>query len=184
MLSRHHRTKANAVRLSGYRNTMGTLPHRAIATTLAGSPYACGHRHARVDAAASEGYCHAKANATALGATARQSWPAIAITKILSYQACTPAGSESGQARTSQGTQPPAAVAPLTLPLFSTSDTTNGLELLAAAATENTGNYQPGPQLRSFCLGLAHSTCSITITQGGEAHTGPRNCRDVGGDSR
>ena len=62
-------------------------------------------------------------------------------TKILSYQACTPAGSEPGQARTSQGTQPPAAVAPLTLPLFSPSDTTNGLELLAAAATENTGNY-------------------------------------------
>ena len=116
--------------------------------------------------------------------TTRQSWPAIAITKILSYQACTPAGSEPGQARTSQGTQPPAAVAPLTLPLFSTSDTTNGLELLAAATTENTGNYQPGPQLRSFCRGLAHSTCSITITQRGEAHTGPRICRDVGGDSR
>ena len=67
MVSRYHRTKANAAKLSGYRNTRRTLPHRAIATTLGGCPYACGHRHARVDAAASEEHCHAKANATALG---------------------------------------------------------------------------------------------------------------------
>ena len=144
MLSRHHRTKANAAKLSGYRNTRRTLPHRAIATTLGGHPYACGHRHARVDATASEGHCHAKANATTLGGYHAAVLARDSHTKILSYQACTPAGSEPGQARTSQGTQPPAAVVPLTLPLFSPSDTTNGLELLAAAVTENTGNYTAG----------------------------------------